>query len=972
MATTHGFALVRDQMIPEVNGRARILRHVQTGAQLLSIENDDENKVFGITFRTPPEDSTGIAHIMEHAVLAGSRKYPLKEPFIHLVKGSLKTFLNAMTYPDRTVYPVASTNLKDFYNLIEVYLDAVFYPLITPHHLAQEGWHYELAQPDGPLAFKGVVFNEMKGAYSSPDALLYRYSKQSLFPDNPYGYDSGGDPTAIPDLTYEQFKRFHSTYYHPSNALIYFYGDDDPVERLRILHAYLAGFQHSPVNGEIALQQPFSAPKQFTFPFGVDADTDLHKKAMVQVNWLLPENSDPVLTMGLDLLSDALVGTQASPLRKALVDSGFGDDVTGGGLGVGLRQMTFSVGMKGISLEDAGKVEQLILTTLQTLAAEGIDPDTVEAALNSNEFALRENNTGSFPRGLSLMFRALTTWLYNGDPFAPLAYEPLLAGLKDNLASDPAYLQDLIRRYLLDNPHRTTVILQPDVEHNARLAAAEQQRLEAAYARMSGEDLEQVIANAEELRQRQEAPDDPAALAALPMLARDDLDTQVKTIPIAIGELNGGQLLYHDLFTNGIVYLDLGLNLHAVPERLLPYVNLFGRSLLEMGTESEDYVKLAQRIGRKTGGISPSTLISSVRASNEATAWFFLHGKATIAQAEELLSILRDMLLTVKLDNPERFRQIVQKVRARSEASLIPSGNAVVASRLRAAFNQADWAAEQMSGVNYLFFLRQLEKQIENEWPAVVEQLEAVRRALVNRNSLIANVTLDSPNWQRFEPQLHEFVAALPAAPFTPASWTPVFDPSNEALTIPAQVNYVGKGANLYNLGYQHHGSINVITNFIRTGWLWEKVRMQGGAYGASCGFNKMSGVFTFTSYRDPNLMSTLEVYDQTANMLRTAEVSDDELTQNIIGAIGAMDAYQLPDAKGFTSMMRYLLGESDASRQQTRDEILSTTVYEFRRFADVLAELNKQGRIVIMGSPGAIDAANSDRGNWLKVQKVL
>lgn len=972
MATTHGFTLVRDQLVSEINARARTWRHVQTGAQLLSIESDDENKVFGITFRTPPEDSTGIAHIMEHAVLAGSRKYPLKEPFIHLVKGSLKTFLNAMTYPDRTVYPVASTNLKDFYNLIEVYLDAVFHPLITPHHLAQEGWHYELAQPDGPLTFKGVVFNEMKGAYSSPDALLYRYSKQSLFPDNPYGYDSGGDPTAIPDLTYEQFKRFHTAYYHPSNALIYFYGDDDPVERLRILDAYLSTFHQSRVNGEIALQAPFPAPKQLTFPYGVDADADVQKKGMVQINWLLPDNSDPVLMMGLDLLSDSLVGTLASPLRKALVDSGLGDDVTGGGLSVGLRQMTFSVGMKGISPADAGKVEQLILSTLDRLAADGIDPDTVEAALNSTEFALRENNTGSFPRGLSLMFRALVTWLYAGDPLAPLAYEPLLAGLKENLSRNPAYLQELIRRYLLDNTHRTTVILQPDAEHNARLVAAEQQRLEAAYAQMSGADLEQIMADAEELKQRQEAPDDPAALAALPMLTRSDLDTQVKTIPIEAGELHGGQYLYHDLFTNGIVYLDVGLKLHALPQGLLPYVNLFGRSLLEMGTESEDYVKLAQRIGRKTGGISPSTLVSSVRASDEATAWFFLHGKATVAQAEELLSIMRDMLLAVKLDNQERFRQIVQKVRARNEAGLIPSGSAVVAGRLRAAFNQADWAAEQMGGVNYLFFLRQLEEQIAKDWPGVVAQLEAVRHALVNRNSLIANVTLDSTNWDRFEPQLREFVAALPAAPFAPASWTPAFDGSNEGLTIPAQVNYVGKGANLYNLGYQYHGSINVITNFIRTSWLWEKVRMQGGAYGAGSSFSKLSGIFTYTSYRDPNLMSTLDIYDQTAELLRTADMSDDELTKNIIGAIGAMDAYQLPDAKGYTSMMRYLLGESDADRQRTRDDILATTVQEFRQFAGVLAELNKQGRVVVMGSSAAIDAANTSHRNWLKVQKVL
>jgi presequence protease len=970
MTTLHGFTLLREQQIPELNTLARIWRHDKTGAELLSMENDDENKSFGITFRTPPADSTGIAHIMEHAVLAGSRKYRLKEPFIHLVKGSLKTFLNAMTYPDRTAYPVASTNLQDFYNLIEVYLDAVFYPLITRHHLDQEGWHYELERPDAPLAFRGVVFNEMKGAYSSPDMLLYRYSKQTLFPDTTYGFDSGGDPNQIPDLTYEQFKRFHETYYHPSNALIYFYGDDDPAERLRILDAYLRDFEPAAVNGQVALQPPFDAPRRFTFPYGVDAGDEGGKKVMVQVNWLLPENTDQELLMGLDLMSDALVGTQASPLRKALVDSGLGDDVTGGGLGAGMRQMTFAVGLKGIALEDAEKVESLIFATLEQVAEEGIDPDTVEAALNSTEFALRENNTGSFPRGLSLYFRALTTWNYGGDPLAPLAYEGLLAALKANLAADPHYLQKLIRTHLLENPHRTTVLLTPDPEHNARLAAAEQERLAQAEAAMDEATRQAIAANTAELKRLQEAPDDPAALAALPSLKLSDLDQEVKTIPIQVMKTSGGEVLLHDLFTNGIIYLDLGLNLRTLPQELLPYVSLFGRSLTEMGTETEDYVKLSQRIGRKTGGVYASTMLSSVRDQVEPSAWFIVRGKATMAQAQELLDILHDMLLTVKLDNPERFRQIVQKVRSRSEASLVPGGSSYVAARLRAGFNQADWAEEQMGGINYLFFLRQLEKEIEQDWPAVLAQLEAVRAHLLNRQGVLANVTLDAQNWAGFESQLQDFLTSLPAATLTIPGWSPTYYRMNEGLTIPAQVNYVGKGANLYELGYRYHGSVNVITNFIRTGWLWDKVRLQGGAYGASVGFSKLSGVWTFTSYRDPNLLNTLAVYDQTADVLRTVELSDDELTKSIIGAIGAMDAYQLPDAKGWTSLVRYLLNETDAMRQQTRDEILGTTVHDFRRFAEVLKEVNRQGRVVVMGSPTAIGAANTD--GWLEVQKVL
>ena len=447
--TQHGFELERDEFIAELHAAARIYRHARTGAQLLSISKDDENKVFGVAFRTPPEDSTGLPHILEHSVLGGSHKYPLKEPFLELVKGSLKTFLNAMTYPDKTIYPVASTNLKDFYNLVDVYLDAVFFPLLTPQHLEQEGWHYAVDGGDGAgtLSYKGVVFNEMKGAYSSPEGLLYRRGLAALYPDTPYSHDSGGDPAAIPDLTYEQFVAFHRRYYHPSNALIYFYGDDDPAERLRLLDAVLSRFDAQPVEAPaslLPLQAPFDAPRRVAFPYGVEGEAGFDpataRKTLLRVQWLLPENRDQNLTMALSVLGYALIGTQASPLRKALTDSGLGEDVNGG-LSAGVRQMSFAAGMKNIAAADAGKVEALILDTLRALVETGFDPELVEAALNSIEFSLREQNTGGYPRGLSTMLGALGTWLYGGDPLAPLAYEAPLAAVKQWLAEDPKYMQ---------------------------------------------------------------------------------------------------------------------------------------------------------------------------------------------------------------------------------------------------------------------------------------------------------------------------------------------------------------------------------------------------------------------------------------------------------------------------------------------------------------------------------------------------
>jgi hypothetical protein len=973
MTVTHGFELLRQQNIPELNALVRLYRHVKTGAELLSVINDDENKVFGITFCTPPNTSNGIAHIMEHSVLCGSRKYPVKEPFVELVKGSLNTFVNAWTFPDKTSYPLASQNLQDFYNLVDVYLDAVFYPNITPYTLKQEGWHYELDAPDHDMTYKGVVFNEMKGAYSDPENVFARYIQQSLFPDNTYGVDSGGDPSEILNLTYDEFKRFHDTYYHPSNALIYFYGDDPEDERLRIANGYLKDFDRIEVPARIALQARFDAPRQQTFTYAVGPDEEDNKRGFVTVNWLLPEGSDSEMSLAFAILNHILIGTPASPLRKALIDSGLGEDLAGVQLEQDLRQMFFSTGLKGIAVEDSGNVEAIIHQTLSNLAEKGIDAEMIEAAVNTIEFALRENNTGSFPRGLLLMVRALRTWLHEGDPVAPLAYEAPLAAIKQRLAAGERFFEGLIGSYLLDNAHRTTVLLQPDPELQQRQDAAEQERLAQARARMTPADVDRVVEETRRLKEMQETPDSPAALATIPSLKLADLDQQNKLIPLQTSTLHGAQIVYHDLFTNGIVYLDLGFNLHALPQEYLPYVTLFFRALLEIGTDTEDFVKLSQRIGRKTGGIDPTHLVSTVLTNGQATAWGLLRGKATTAQAREMLAILKDVLLTVKLDHQERFRQIVLEEKAAQESDLVPAGHRVALSRLRARFSEADWANEQIGGTEYLLFLRQLADAVDKNWPAVLDKLETMRRLLINRNTALCNVTLDEEQWTLFQPQLADFLAALPAQSPALQRWQPGYEAVSEGLTVPAQVNYVGKGANLYRLGYQAHGSVIPISNYLNTSWLWERVRVHGGAYGAFNVFDRRSGTYVFVSYRDPNLLQTLENYDQTAHYLQNLDLSQEEVVKTIIGAIGLVDAYQLPDAKGYTSLIRYLTGEKDEMRQQLRDQILSTTAADFKNFGKVLEQVNANGLVAVVGSADAIEKANAERGgNWLRVQKVL
>jgi hypothetical protein len=969
MNDLHGFELVREQHIAEINSHVRLLRHVKTGAQLLSVENSDENKVFGITFRTPPPDNTGLPHILEHAVLAGSRKYPLKEPFVELLKGSMATFINAMTFDDRTAYPVASQNVRDFYNLIDVYLDAVFYPRIRPEILEQEGWHYELDNIDDPLNFRGIVFNEMKGAYSSPDRVMTESLRQRLFPDNAYGRDAGGSPAAIPDLTFEQFKRFHETYYHPSNALIWFYGDDDPAERLRIVEGYLKDYDRLSIDAQIALQARWDEPRREVV--GYDAGEDNGRKGMVTVSWMLGEPSSEEERVRYAILEHILLGTPASPPRKALIDSGLGEDLAGFGIDDNIRQYVFATGLKGIAVGDAGKVEALILNTLESLARDGIDPETVAASLNTLEFQWREYNTGNFPRGLAMMFSALSSWAYGGDPFAALAYEAPLNALKARLNAGEKVFESMIRSALIDNTHRSVLVLQPDSTVREQREAAERARLDAARAAMSESDLRAVIDNTRKLRLMQETPDSPELLARVPSLSISDLDRENKRIPLEVIE-GEDRVLYHDLFTNGVIYLDAGFDLRALPAPLLPYVSLFGKALLEMGTRTQDYVRLSQRIGSRTGGIAPSTIISQKRNSKDLTAWLFLRAKATPAQADDLLAILHDVLQDTNFDNQERFRQIVLKEKAMREARLVPMGSAVVNTRLNGHFHTAGWAAEQTDGISFLFFLRQLVERIERDWASVLADLEAIRAHLLRRGGMIANVTVDSGNWRAFQPKLSRFLADMPAGLSDLQNWSPALNPIHEGLAIPAQVNYVSKGANLYDLGYTLHGSIQIIQRYLRMTWLWERIRVQGGAYGAATFFDAESGVWNFSSYRDPNLLVTLDVYDKAADFLAKLDLSEAERVKSIVAGIGQMDTYLLPDAKGFVSMQRYLIGYSDEQRQQFREEILSATAQDFRRFGEVLRQLNNNGLIAVLGSQQAIDAANAQRDHFLNVIQVL
>jgi len=964
------FELLREEKIMEINSNVRLFRHVKTGAQVLSVENEDENKVFGASFRTPPPDDTGVPHILEHSVLSGSRKYPVKELFAEMVKGSMATFINAMTMPEQTVYPVASQNEQDFYNLVDVYMDVVFFPRLEPETLMQEGWHHELDGLEEEMIYRGVVFNEMKGNYAVPEMILYLERLRKLYPDTPYANNEAGDPAAIPDLTYEQWKGFHEDYYHPSNALLFFYGDDTPEKRLEKAAEYLNEFEHREIDSTVPVPSVFKAPQVTEIPYPVQADDDTDK-IYVDISWGLPQADDVEQTYGLMVLGEVLMGTQAAPLRKALTESGLGENVMGGDVDTGRRRMVYTVGMKGVARDQVSEVEALVQTTLENLVETGIDLLTIQAALNTVEFRFRERNTGNFPRGLMAMFFALSTWAHDGDPFSPLAFEGPMNALKARVA-EGGYFEGLIREHLLDNPHRSTILLVPDKALVAREREAEKQRIDGERMTMDEHQIREVLKQTEDLRERQSTPNSAEALATLPMLKVSDLDAEIKPIPQDIIDVNDVPIYYHDLATNGVFYVDLGFDLAALPQELVPYVPLFSSALTQMGTTKESFVQLQQRIGSKTGGVTAETMAESHWPDDGSSFVLWLRGKSTMDNVDGLIAIFNDLLTSTDFDDKDRFKQIVTQAAAQRGSMVIPAGHIVTLRRLAGSYHLPGWFEEQTNGLGQLFFLRDLLARIDSDWDDIRATLERMRELLFFRSNTIINVTAEAAHWAQAQGQVTAFINDMRQAEVNEHVWTPTLSPVAEGLTIPGQMNYVGKAANIYKLGYELHGSINVINRFLSIGYLYNNIRQKGGAYGMVSQFDMRTGVLRTTSYRDPNLVKTLAVYDGIADHLRNINLSDTELTQAIVGGIGQADNHMLPDAKGVAATRNTLTGYTDEARQRIRTEMLETTTAHFRALGEAIAEFKSAGVPVILGPSENIDEAVAELGLKLQIHKVL
>lgn len=958
----NGFSLISERYLRELDGTARLWQHDVTKAQLLSVCNSDENKCFGVSFRTPPTNSTGVAHILEHSVLCGSDRYPVKEPFVELLKGSLQTFLNAFTFPDKTCYPVASCNLRDFYNLVDVYMDAVFHPTISEDIFRQEGWHVEATTSDGPWSFKGVVYNEMKGAYSSPDTVLAEQSQQALFPDTIYSLDSGGNPEHIPDLTYADFRQFHVRYYHPSNARFFFWGDDPEDERLRLTAAAIDGYDVKRVDSAVLPQAHRNLPRHIEVPY---AAAEGERRALFTINWLLGERGDVRQALLMETLEHILEGLPGSPLRKALIESGLGEDTTGCGLETDLRQMYYSTGLKGVEPDDVPKAETLIFDTLAQLADEGIPRDAVDAALNTVEFIYRENNSGRFPCGLAAMIQALSTWLYDGDPMAPLAWEAPLNELKARVAAGEHVFEQTLRDQFLHNTHRATVVLLPDTGLGNARDTAEQTRIDAIQASCDTRARAAMVEATAHLHAIQTAPDSPEALATIPGLGLDDLPRRNTPIPRQVQQEAETHII-HELPTRGIAYTALLLPLTHVPDALVPLLPIFARSLLETGTAKRDFTALGTLLAAKTGGIYATSLLGTTYGSRIPVTYLSIVGKAVYDKVHDLMEILREILLEPMTDAAcltDRLRQMLLEDKARLEHGLQAAGHATTGIRLRARFTGAAALAERSTGLSYLKSVRDLLTRLEHDASSVLNDMTTLRARIVARPGAIFDCVAEAEGISVAQNAARSLLSALPAtrtAAIADLNTSPLTLPVGEVIHAPAQVNYVGKAVNLYDLGYTHHGSASVILRYLRMGYLWTNVRVRGGAYGASCNLERLSGTLICTSYRDPNVDETLAVYDGMADYLRTSSPDTAQLTQAIVGTIGDLDAYLLPDAKGAQSLTRWLTKDTDDNRARLREEILSTTKKHFRDFADVLACLSREGAVCVLGGPKAVNSATA------------
>ncbi|MCB6415479.1 insulinase family protein [Faecalimonas umbilicata] len=959
------YELVQEKDLKDLKSKGYLLKHKKSGARIVLMENDDDNKVFSIGFRTPPEDSTGLPHILEHSVLCGSKNFPVKDPFVELVKGSLNTFLNAMTYPDKTVYPVASCNDKDFQNLMHVYMDAVFYPNIYKYDeiFRQEGWSYSLEDKDAELSYNGVVYNEMKGAFSSPEGVLDRVVLNTLFPDTSYANESGGDPEVIPQLTYEQFLAFHKKYYHPSNSYIYLYGDMDMEEKLLWLdREYLSQFDTEKIDSEIRFQEPFSEIKEVEIPYSIASDEAEEDNTYLSYSKVIGTSLDKELYMAFEILDYALLSAPGAPLKKALVDAGIGKDILGS-YDNGIYQPIFSVIAKNANAGQKEEFVRVIENVLRDIAENGLNRKALEAGINYQEFQYREADYGRYPKGLMYGLQILDSWLYDDEkPFINIEALDTFAFLRSQM--DTGYFEELIRRYLLDNTHGAIVVVKPERGRTARMDKELSEKLQAYKAGLSEEEVEELVRRTHELEAYQSEPSTEEELATIPVLRREDISREIAPIYNEEMEIAGIPTVFHEIGTNGIGYIDLLFDLSGVPEEMLPYVGILQAVLGIIDTENYEYGELFNEINVHTGGIGTSLElypnVTNVR-EKEFKATFEIKAKALYDKLPVAFAMMKEILTKSKLSDEKRLKEILAMTSSRLLMRFQSSGHTTVALRAMSYASPSAKLKDMTSGIEFYQKVAAIEKDFDNEKEKLISNLEKLVKMLFRADNMMMSYTAERAGLEGLEAQVADLKSGLFMEDLA-LNQTPCVihcEKKNEGFKTASKVQYVARVGNFIDNGASYTGALQILKVIMGYEYLWQNIRVKGGAYGCMSNFNRIGEGF-FVSYRDPNLKRTMEIYEGVAEYLRNFTVSDYDMNKYIIGTMSNLDQPMTPAAKGDRSMNLYMNHVSAKMIREERNQVLDATQEDIRELAQVVEAMMKAEQICVIGSEDKIEE-NSD-----------
>ncbi len=945
------YSKIDERYIDEVGSDCMYLKHNKTGAKVLLLKNNDENKAFGIGFRTPPKNSTGVAHIVEHCVLSGSRKFKTKEPFMDLLKSSQQTFLNAMTFPDKTIYPVSSRNLKDFYNLMDVYLDSVLFPSIYEEEkiFLQEGIRLELQNKESEINYNGVVYNEMKGVYSSIENQVADGITFKLHENSTYGVDSGGDPSEIINLTYEEFLNFHRNYYHPSNSYIYLYGDLDMEKALVFIdQEYLSKFDYLEVDSSIITNE--SCPELNYATYSVSKEELRENTDYLAYSWVIGSSEDRLSIFMSLFLSDLLFESNSSPIKNALLEANLGEDIYS--MTSSSKPLDLTVVVKNTNGDRVDEFKKIIEDEIKKMVEEGINKVALESTLNKYEFDLREG--GGTQRAIIYYINSLSSWLYDGSPFDGLTFNETVKYLRKNIHT--GYFENYLREKFIDNDFKMVSVITPEVDKNKKVEEEKRRFLNILKDGMTDSELDDLILKTKALTEYQTMEDTKEDKATIPSLQLEDISKDITHIPMEKLSIGENTLLFNPQFTNGITYVTFAFNMDHVPYEDLKYVRIISTLLEKVATKNYSYTELYDKVYLESGDISFSpTTFTDVEDTSIYYPKYGISIKYLNEKLEGAFEVLEEIIFNSIFEDKGRIKEVLLQYKSVYESGILQSGHRVVSQIVNSYFSEEAYYKEALSGMTYYFNLKEILEKYDENFEDLVDNIKRVYENLLTRDGLIVNITGDRENLELTITRIEEFLNRLRSFKTTKAVIE--FTPSNknEAYTTSSDVQFVSKGYDINLLEEEFSPTMTVLANILSSSYLHTMIRAKGGAYGAGVQIKSLGQILTY-SYRDPNLLETVEVYDKMGDFVRELELSNEELKNFIIGSLNAFDPLLTPDEKGVVNLSRYITGNSKERLKAQRDIVLSTTLEDLKASAEILDRAMEKNYLAVIGNKEKIE----------------